>query len=136
MNDYDSYDAITPDGKRIEVNCSAEIQRWPQKAPSRIILGHWASQRIRLREVRVYGRSAPSLRHLYLGMPPPQRQRYGRSNRVVAVELLHRPDRPYQRGVSDVEDSVAISASDTLLAHSGGLRRSRRRDTVNSCTTP
>jgi hypothetical protein len=37
MNDYDSYDAITPDGKRIEVKCSAYIQRWPQKAPSRIV---------------------------------------------------------------------------------------------------
>ncbi len=37
MNDYDSYDAITGDGERIEVKCSAYIQRWPQKAPSRIV---------------------------------------------------------------------------------------------------
>jgi hypothetical protein len=37
MNDYDSYDAITPDGKRIEVKSSGYIQRWSQKGPSRIV---------------------------------------------------------------------------------------------------
>lgn len=36
MNDYDSYDAITPEGKRIEVKSSGYIQRWSQKAPSKI----------------------------------------------------------------------------------------------------
>jgi hypothetical protein len=39
MNDYDSYDAVLPDGKRIEVKSSGYIQRWPQKAPSKITFG-------------------------------------------------------------------------------------------------
>jgi hypothetical protein len=36
MNDYDSYDALTPEGKRVEVKSSAFIQRWPQQAHSKI----------------------------------------------------------------------------------------------------
>lgn len=37
MNDYDSYDAVTRDGRKIEVKCSAYLQRWPQKSLSKII---------------------------------------------------------------------------------------------------
>lgn len=36
MNDYEAFDAVTADGKKIEVKSSGYIQRWPQKKPSAV----------------------------------------------------------------------------------------------------
>jgi hypothetical protein len=46
MNDYEAYDALTSDGKRIEIKSSAYVQRWPQRKLSDI--------RFSVRRTRIY----------------------------------------------------------------------------------
>jgi hypothetical protein len=36
-NPWGDYDVLTPDGRKVEVKCSAYLQEWPQVGPSRIV---------------------------------------------------------------------------------------------------
>ena len=74
MNDYEAYDAITADGKRIEVKSSAYLQRWSQRKLSDV--------RFSVRRTKIYDYNLFD----FVGEP-------ARQSDIYVFALLHHRDK-------------------------------------------